>query len=311
MGSRWRRARSAASRAPGAGGGSFRRGGSGRRPHRADHIVERPRAARLAGPVVQAVLADNREVLVQQLAVGLAFGHPATDRLDVGLSGLTTMWRVDLGRWAWRNGRCGRRSRAGGSLTCPDGRARPRGRSGPRSSRRCCWARCPPRRAGSPPSGWPARGSSDARSRARGHHRSVAAPALSNSTDVVDLTGAKARDIDLAGSSWPACRAADRGRRQPRPQRVRMRRAGGAQRRAHRRGTRPARRSPDAPGAVAFLGNRLTIDDDLVALRSQRRRGVPAGRRPHRRERAVHRGALRNEGGYALYGRTCRPAPGF
>ena len=56
-----------------------------------------------------------------------------------------------------------------------------------------------------------------------------------------------------------------------------------------------------SPGAVAFLGNRLTIDDDLVAVRTSvdgefQLAGARIG------GSALFIGAaLRNEGGYALY----------
>jgi hypothetical protein len=120
---------------------------------------------------------------------------------------------------------------------------------------------------------------------------------------VIDLTGAKARDLDLAGSTLAGLTAplievdgnldlsgcACSG-----PVTLTGAHIAGAL------DLQDARLM--AAGAVAFLGNRLIIDDDLVALRARvdgefRMAGAHVG------GSVLFTGAtLRNEGGYALHG---------
>jgi hypothetical protein len=121
-------------------------------------------------------------------------------------------------------------------------------------------------------------------------------------TDVIDLTGAKARDIDLSGSKLAgltAPLAAIDGNLD-----LSGCECSGAVvlSGAHVTGAvdvQDARLT--CPGAVAFLGNRLSIDDDLVALRvSVEGEFGLAGSRAG--GSVLLAGAtLRNEGGYALY----------
>jgi hypothetical protein len=121
--------------------------------------------------------------------------------------------------------------------------------------------------------------------------------------EVIDLTGAKARDVDLSGSNLAGLTA-------PLAEVDGNLDFGGCEcsgavvlSGAHITGAldlHDARLT--RPGAVAFLGNRLTIDNDLVALRASvdgefRLAGARIG------GSVLFAGAaLRNEGGYALHG---------
>jgi hypothetical protein len=121
-------------------------------------------------------------------------------------------------------------------------------------------------------------------------------------TDVIDLTGAKARDIDLSGSKLAGLTASlavidgnlDLSGCE----------CSGAVvlSGAHVTGALDVQdTSLTRPGAVAFLGNRLSIDDDLVALRASvdgefRLAGSRVGGSV-----LLDGAALRNEGGYALH----------
>ena len=121
--------------------------------------------------------------------------------------------------------------------------------------------------------------------------------------DVIDLTGAKARDIDLSGSSLPGLTA-------PLAEVDGNLDLSGCEcsgpvvlSGAHITGSLDVQdASLTCPGSVAFLGNRLKIDDDLVALRASvdgefRLAGSRVG------GSVLFAGAaLRNEGGYALHG---------
>ena len=121
-------------------------------------------------------------------------------------------------------------------------------------------------------------------------------------TNVIDLTGVKARDLDLSGSQLAGltaplavidgnldlsgCECA----------------AAVALSGAHVTGALDVQDARlTRPGAVAFLGNRLSIDDDLVALRATvdgefRLAGSRVGGSV-----LLDGATLRNEGGYALH----------
>jgi hypothetical protein len=121
-------------------------------------------------------------------------------------------------------------------------------------------------------------------------------------TDVIDLTGAKSRDLDLSGSTLAGLTA-------PLAEidgNLDLSRCGcsGAVvlSGAHVTGALDLQEARlTRPGAVAFLGNRLAIDDDLVALRASvdgefRLAGARVG------GSVLLAGAtLRNAGGYALH----------
>ena len=121
-------------------------------------------------------------------------------------------------------------------------------------------------------------------------------------TNVIDLTAVKARDLDLSGSKLAGLTA---------PLAVidgnlglsRCECAGAvALSGAHVTGALDVQdTSLTRPGAVAFLGNRLSIDDDLIALRTTadgefRLAGSRVGGSV-----LLDGATLRNEGGYALH----------
>jgi hypothetical protein len=120
--------------------------------------------------------------------------------------------------------------------------------------------------------------------------------------DVIDLTGAKARDIDLSGSNLAGLTA-------PLAEIDGNLDLSGCEcsgpvvlSGAHVTGALDLQEARlRRPGAIAFLGNRLAIDDDLIALRTSvdgefRLAGARVGGSV-----LLTGAALRNEGGYALH----------
>lgn len=121
-------------------------------------------------------------------------------------------------------------------------------------------------------------------------------------TDAIDLTGAKTRDVDLSGSTLAGLTAplveVDGNLDLSRCECHGTVALGGA----HVTGTLDLQDARlRCPGSTAFVGNRLTVDNDLVALRSAvdgefRLAGARIGGSV-----LLSGAALRNEGGYALH----------